>query len=115
MADPFIKVGQGFRATCDIRVDGIAPLDPSQGSQVVLNYRRPDGTAGTIVPDIIGPTTVSAWVPATLNPYPATDPQWKNGYAGTWEFFPSGLDANGAPFVAKGDFVAVHPFFRNQS
>lgn len=115
MSEIWIKVGQAFRATCDIRVDGVAALDMTAGSAVVINYRRPDGTTGTLTPDILGAYTASALVTATLNPKAVTtgDPKWKNGYPGSWEFFPSGLDASGDPFEAKGDFVHVHSKFRN--
>lgn len=115
MSDLWIKVGQDFRATCDIRKDGVAPIDMTTGSSIVMNYRRPDGTIGTLTPDLVGAYTASALVPATLNPKAVTggDSKWRNGYPGTWEFFPSGLDVNGQAFEAKGDFVLVRPRFRN--
>lgn len=113
MANEVFKVGQAFRVTCDIRKDNVALIDTLASTGVVINYRRPDGTMGTITPDQITANTVSGKVTATINPRTTTDASWLNGYPGTWEFVPSGTDAAGDPWEGDEAAIVVHSRFRN--
>lgn len=116
MADEYIKVGQAFRVTCDIRdASGTAQIDPTTSTDVIINYRRPDGAIDTITPDQLTGNTVSGKVTAALNPKTNTDgpEKWRGGYPGAWEFYPSGTDASGDPWEAKQEIVLVHSRFRD--
>jgi hypothetical protein len=117
MAYEWIKVGMGFRVTCDTRdprtLETLVDLTTLTGHLVY--YKRPDGKTGSLTVDSYTSTAMVATVSATLNPLTVSSvlDKWKNGYHGPWEFYPYGLGAGSVPYRGKEGIVVVHPQWRN--
>lgn len=111
MANEWIKVGSTFTVTMD--TTPLVTLTDYSGH--LIYYRRPDGKTGTIVPDTVGASSLVGTVTITLNPLTnATGPdKWKNGYSGTWEFYPYCVGSGAVIYRGQEDFVVVHPEWRN--